>query len=195
MGNKNMELLEYKKIIEKFPAPTIEQTQNFIDFVANDHSWYKQLPEGRLEPFYFYLDPNAGKLLEKIEKKDFLKKEKHYWIKKEATLNAYQNQYGTWQYYTNNYTVNYIPNSDNSIRDSRPIIGLNIINIKGEAEKIPEEVIYHGKFMMSKYLHRRAFAEAHNYYDENGISYAENHKIIIAELKKHLCSFINFIYN
>jgi hypothetical protein len=189
-----MEFLEYKKIIEKFPAPTIEQTENFIDFVVNDHSWYKHLPEGRLEPFYFYLDPNAGKLLEKIDKKGLFRKKMYYRFN-EMTLASYQNEYGTWQYYTNNYTVNFIPNSDDSIRDSRPIIGLNIINIKGEAEKIPEEVIYHGKFMMSKYLHRRAFADAHNYYDKNGISYAENHKIIIAELKKHLCSFINFIYN
>jgi hypothetical protein len=64
-----MELLEYQKIIEKFSAPTIGQTEDFIDFVANDHSWYKHLPEGRLEPFIFYLDPNAGKQLEIIEEK------------------------------------------------------------------------------------------------------------------------------
>jgi hypothetical protein len=111
------------------------------------------------------------------------------------TLPYYQTAYGTWQYYTNRYTVNFIPNSDGSIRDSRPFVGLKIINIEGEAKQIPEEVINQGKFMMSRFLHKRAFENAHDYSDENGISFAEKHKILINELKQHLFTFINFIYN
>ena len=189
-----MDLLAYKNSMQNLPMPTIGQTEKFIDFVANNHSWYKHLPEERLEPFIFYLDPNAGKILERIEEKEIFNNKKHYCFKEMSSPN-YQTSYGTWQYYTNCYSVNFIPNSDGSISDTRPLIGLNIINIEGEANEIPEEVINHGTFMMSRYLHKRAFENAHNYSDENGISFAENHKIIISELKQHLSSFLNFIYN
>jgi hypothetical protein len=189
-----MELLEYKRIMQDFAIPTIGQTENFIDFIARDHSWYKHLPEDRLEPFFFYLDPNAGRPLCKVEEKGLFRRKKYYSFK-EVSSNSYQRYYGTWHYYTNKYTVNFIPQEDNSIRDSRPFIGLNIINGKGEAQKIPEEVITQGKFMMSKFLHKRAFKDTHNFYDSNGISFAENHKILVADLKQHLCSFLSFIYD
>ena len=42
--------------MQNFPMPTIGQTENFIDFVANNHSWCKRLPQlfaTNLEEFYF----------------------------------------------------------------------------------------------------------------------------------------------
>jgi hypothetical protein len=131
-----MDLLAYKNSMQNLPMPTIGQTEKFIDFVANNHSWYKHLPEERLEPFIFYLDPNAGKLLERIEERESFNNKKHYCFKEMSSSN-YQTSYGTWQYYTNCYSVNFIPNSDGSISDTRPLIGLNIINIEGEANEIP----------------------------------------------------------
>ena len=51
-----MDLLAYKNSMKNFPMPTIGQTENFIDFVANNHSWCKRLPQlfaTNLEEFYF----------------------------------------------------------------------------------------------------------------------------------------------
>ena len=52
---------EYLDLCRQLPAPTERQITDFVDYVAQAHSWYKHLP---LVPpgftFIFYLDPNAG---------------------------------------------------------------------------------------------------------------------------------------
>lgn len=194
MGNKDMELIEYKKLFVGLPKPSENQTENFIDFVANDHSWYKHLTDERKEPFIFYLDPNAGKTLEKFSSKGFFKKVEHFKFL-ENKHNYYLIRYGCWQYFTTKYTANFIPNSNGSIRDSRPFIGLQIIDKEGKSHKLPEAIIKQGEFLMSRFLHKSAFESAHSYFDNDGISYAGKHKDLIAELRQHLNSILKFIYN
>jgi len=55
-------MTDYRKIARTLPLPSTEEVRAFVDFVAGAHSWYKHLPllpPGW--PFYFFLDPNAGR--------------------------------------------------------------------------------------------------------------------------------------
>jgi hypothetical protein len=47
---------------------------------------------------------------------------------------------------------------------------------------------------MSKFLHKRAFENAFDYIDNDGISFADKHKALINELRLHLDSFVTFVY-
>ncbi len=189
-----MELIEYKKLFVGLTRPSEEQTENFIDFVANNHSWYKHLTNERKASFFFYLDTNAGKTLEKVTSKGFLKKVEHFKYL-ENKHNHYQIHYGFWQYFTTKYTANFIPNSNGSIRDSRPFIGLQIVDEEGKLHKLPEAIIKQGEFLMSRFLHKSAFEDAHTFFDNDGISYADKHKDLIAEFRQHLNSTLKFIYD
>lgn len=40
--------------------PTPEQYDNFVEHIANAHSWYKHLPIWQGTPFTLFFDPNAG---------------------------------------------------------------------------------------------------------------------------------------
>jgi len=55
------EPMNYFDLILRLPLPTPEQTARFADHVANNHSWFKQLPF--FPPgasFVFFLNPHAG---------------------------------------------------------------------------------------------------------------------------------------
>ena len=188
-----MELQEYKNLLKDLPRPTADVTDYFINRVARDHSWYKHLPNERLVRFVFYLDPNAGKTLEKVVSTENSKDEKRF-IFKEKDKNGSNYGYAGWQYFTKQYTVNFIPNSDGSFQDSRPFIGLNIIDAQGTAVPLPELVIRKGTFLMSRYLHR-VFENDFEFIDQDGISNGEKHSCIINDLRDHLNSFYNFIYD
>lgn len=187
-----MNLLAYKNLIKNHAKPTEWQTTHFIEFVARDHSWYKHLPRKREVPFQFYLDPNAGKKVERITKESFFKKTVSYRFA--VTPNDHQSSYGLWQYYTERYTVKHMLDSDGFLADARPLIGLNLINEHWQYESLPDEIIERGQFMMSAFLHRPAFKNCHNYFDDNGVSFAENHRLLMEELRKQLDDFIEFVY-
>jgi hypothetical protein len=54
-------LEQYRSAFRQSDRPSDEQIENFVDYVANAHSWYKHLPlapPGRT--FWFYMDPVAG---------------------------------------------------------------------------------------------------------------------------------------
>lgn len=181
-----MTLEHYKKSLIGTPKPTIKQTENFINAVANDHSWYKHLPDQRLEPFIFYLTPNDN-----LTVKNVTDNEKNTDFKsKENTRNIDNSPFGNWQYIriVNDYHSNFTQNSNESL------IKVEIIDNEGKWHKMPEAIIIQGKFMMSKFLHKRAFENAFEYIDNDGISFADKHKALINELRLHLNSFVAFVY-
>jgi hypothetical protein len=181
-----MTLEHYKKSLIGTPKPTIKQTENFINAVANDHSWYIHLTDQRLEPFIFYLTPNAN-----VTVKNVTENEKEPDVKsKENTRNTDDLPFGNWQYIriVKDYQSNFTQNSN------KALIELEIIDNEGNSHKMPEAIFTQGKFMMSKFLHKRAFENAFDYIDNDGISFADKHRALINELRLHLNSFVAFIY-
>jgi hypothetical protein len=181
-----MTLEHYKKSLIRTPKPTIKQTENFIDFVADDHSWYKHLPDQRLEPFIFYLTPNANLTIKNITENQKVTDFKS----KENTRNIDNSPFGNWKYIriVNDYQSNFTQNSNESL------IELEIIDNEGNSHKMPEAIFTQGKFMMSKFLHKRAFENAFDYIDNDGISFADKHRALINDLRLHLNSFVAYIY-
>ncbi|MFZ4662631.1 MAG: hypothetical protein ACOYNY_36825 [Caldilineaceae bacterium] len=53
--------MDYLQTMRQLPPPTAQQIAAFAEHVADAHSWYKHLPITPAQPFYFYLDPNAGR--------------------------------------------------------------------------------------------------------------------------------------
>jgi hypothetical protein len=56
-----LEMPDYMEVVRELPRPSEQQIDNFIDYVAAAHSWYKHLP--LLPPgsdFYFFFDLNSG---------------------------------------------------------------------------------------------------------------------------------------
>ena len=180
-----MKIDYYKKILIESPKPTIKQTENFIDFVVDEHSWYKHLPDQRLEPFIFYLTPNANLTIKNITENEKVTDFKS----KENTRNIDNSTFGNWQYIRiENDSQNFTQNSNESL------IELEIIDNEGNSHKMPQAIFTQGKFMMSKFLHKRAFENAFDYIDNDGISFADKHKALINELRLHLNSFVAYIY-
>ena len=181
-----MTLEHYKKSLIGKPIPTIKQTENFINAVANDHSWYKHLPDQRLEPFIFYLTPNANLTIKNITENEKVTDFKS----KENTRNIDNSTFGNWQYIRiENDSQNFTQNSNESL------IELEIIDNEGNSHKMPQAIFTQGKFMMSKFLHKRAFENAFEYIDNDGISFADKHKALINEFRLHLNSFVAFVYD
>ena len=51
----------YLDIVKQLTRPTPLQTNNFLEMVSMDHSWYKHLSPEIPSVFVFYIDPNAGR--------------------------------------------------------------------------------------------------------------------------------------
>ncbi len=97
--------MTYADLVAKLPRPTPEQTAAFVDFVAGAHSWYKHLPVWPPGvPFFFFLDPNAGRSLVHLPTgdlafvdKDDEKDRFHYtWM----FTSEYRKRFGHWTYFT-----------------------------------------------------------------------------------------------
>lgn len=180
-----MTLDDYKKSLIGTPKPTIKQTENFINAVADDHSWYIHLPDQRLEPFIFYLTPNFSVIVENATANE----NDINFKSKETPRNIDKSAFGNWQY------VRPIKDSQNFTQNSNEsLIELEIIDNEGNSHKMPQAIFTQGKFMMSKFLHKRAFENAFDYIDNDGISFADKHKALINELRLHLNSFVTYIY-
>jgi hypothetical protein len=180
-----MTLEHYKKSLIGTPIPTIKQTENFINAVADDHSWYKHLPDQRFEPFIFYLTPNSSVIVENATANE----NGINFKSKESPINIDKSAFGNWQYVR---LINDSPNFTQNSNES--LIELEMIDNEGNSHKMPHAIFTQGKFMMSKFLHKRAFENAFDYIDNDGISFADKHKALINELRLHLDSFVTFVY-
>lgn len=178
----------YTELIKKMPKPTDYETDRFIKMFSTEHSWYKHLPITRSEVFIFYLDPNGGRTLQKIDKRG-LDNPKQYFIFKENERKS-----TGWNYYTEEYTHVFIPGEE-GIRDSRPYIGLNIVNDNGLLEPIPIEFIEKGKINLSRYIHP-CFEKYFDYFDDEDpeISLSQKNWDMIKDLRFHLNNIIEYVY-
>lgn len=204
----------YCDLIKMLPAPTLEQTKNFVELVANDHSWYKHLPTDRTIPFVFYLDPNADKKLVTLEEENglFSKKIKFKFeeIDDNKLAQEYINKYSYWRY---NLLENHVSIKGALLKrllqiDPNRYIGFNIIDndrflqplsfsdFKDIFCPIPNELFSKLTFNMSRYLHP-VYKDSCDYFDDGNPkkSYAQMHYEIIFDLTEHLTSIANTIYN
>ena len=93
----------YLDIVASLPVPTIEQTVEFVDHVADNHSWYKHLP---LFPpgteFVCFLNPYAGWGTETTAQGVSLFRSEtgdvfdHH---SRLTTSEYQRKFGHWDYW------------------------------------------------------------------------------------------------
>lgn len=161
----------YDSLMEDLTIPSHRQTINFIDFVSYDHSWYKHIGLRNEKLFVFYLDPNAGRslLLPKKGKQlfEFLP------LEEDKDARNHISRFGYWNYYTEDYTVDFIPNTNGTMKDSRPYFGLNITDPKGKLVPIPEAAVSAGTIKLSGFLH-------------GGFKERPEHLSLIASLEVHL---------
>jgi hypothetical protein len=203
----------YTDFIKELSTPTIEQTNNFVQYVATLHSWYKHLPSERTIPFVFYFDPNVAKELVTLEEGGFFSKKikfKFKEIEDGKLAQDYLTKFGYWRYNLLENNYNLIGNNEvmEHLFQHEPNrhIGLNIIdyerfqqplifsNLKDIIYPIPKELIQRFTFNMSRYLHP-TYKDSHDYFDNNypEKSYAQMHKDIIKDLTEHLYSIVDFI--
>lgn len=163
----------YLNLTQNLVLPSPEQTISFIRHLSTDHSWYKYPGLNSEAEFVFYLDPNAGRSL--LQPKDKNQPLRFIPLKD----SQYRPRFGGWAYYTTGYTVNYLVKTDGTVKDSRPYIGLNIVNIEGQLVPIPEDLILAGTIPLSGYLH-------------GGFSNNPEHLETIHRLQKHLEDLLIF---
>ena len=102
----------YRMAMRQFAPPTDQQTQDFVDWVAQDHSWYKHLPllpPGKL--FVCFLHPHAHQLphmsvngaawknIMASHKADEDDEVRH------LTTDEWHARFGLWQYWQAHYTL------------------------------------------------------------------------------------------
>ena len=130
---------EYVKMIRKLPPPTPSQTVLFASYVSEAHSWYKHLPISPKVPFYFYLDPHAGKNLihtqtgeiAMLEITDESRPFHYTW----QTTKDYHSRFGFWNYQTN-YGTSFLFSSDGGIANTKGSQKL-ILNSQGGWTEVP----------------------------------------------------------
>ena len=165
------ETRSFESLVECLTIPSYKQTLRFINFVSNDHSWYKHIGIHREKPFVFYLDPNVGRSLLTPNKDPKLLEFLPFEEDKDA--HNYISRFGYWNYYTEGYTANFIPNANATMKDSRPYLELNILDPNGKLVPIPEAVVSAGKLQLSGFLH-------------GGLKERPEHLSLIAGLEQHL---------
>ena len=95
-------MANYLQVARTLPVPSPEQVRSFVDYVTEAHSWYKHLPllpPGR--PFYFFLDPNAGRdlVVDGARMRYYDRKEQGFHYADIPTA-EYRQRYGYLQYST-----------------------------------------------------------------------------------------------
>jgi len=120
--------MDYVAAIKQLPRPTDEQTDQFVEFVSGAHSWYKHLPVYPGSPFYFYLDPNAGRSMVHLQTGDVTFVDRtdeserfHYTWQPTQT---YRNRFGFWNYYAP-YGTFFLCSRKEGIVDTRGSVGID----------------------------------------------------------------------
>ncbi len=151
-----MDLSEYRRAVAGLGAPTIDQMEDFAEFVGSAHSWYKHLPllpPGR--PFQFFLDPAAGMQLsvdnrgrERIAPR--LEPGPHYsWLPTEE----YRERFGHLSFSRPDGTsVSFVRGDGSSLveADDRPSIYDPEL---GASRSLPHEVMSAGQVLVSGLIH------------------------------------------
>ena len=146
---------EYVEIIQQLPPPTPAQTALFATYVSEAHSWYKHLPLDPKVPFYFYLDPHAGKNLVRtqtgevamLEITDESNRFHYTW----QTTRDYRSRFGFWAYHAN-YGNAFAFASDGGVVNTRGS-GKFILSRSGEWIEVPPVLQEIGQVYLSAVVH------------------------------------------
>ena len=115
----------YFDIVLQLPKPTPEQTRQFAEYVTKARNWYKIIPASPSMPFFFYLDPDAGRHwvrktsalhidLDSESEKDTDSIEKceltfedamtpHQYQRDWETTKGYRERFGFWNFYSSKH--------------------------------------------------------------------------------------------
>ena len=147
---------DYRRVVQSLPRPSIAQTARFAEYVAGAHSWYKHLPLYPKKPFYFFLDPNAGKRII-YDKNGAVRLEEetddagfHY---THQTTKSYIRNFGLWNYRANYGSTFYLPSGDGDVLSSENNIGLNILDLNGNKLPVSNEFLDQGTAYLSAFVH------------------------------------------
>jgi hypothetical protein len=147
---------DYVKDVRQLPRPTAAQTALFASYVSKAHSWYKHLPPYPKVPFYFFLDPNAGKQIvyDQTGKVRFEDKTSengfHYTYQ---TTKKYRKRFGYWNYHAAYGTSFLLPSEEGEVSSTESSIGLKIINLQSETLEISPALIETGTAYLSAFVH------------------------------------------
>ena len=158
MVNKIIQTLtlnEYQKLINDCPRPSDEQVEAFVQFMANEHSWYKHLATPPLaNPFFFFINPSAGhNVMEDLNGKITVTertandsfKFHHTWM----TTRDFNKRYASCSYIRSKsklkdercYKKNYDPQ------------GVHFYGLDGKGYSLPEEVLEAGFIALDRVIH------------------------------------------
>ena len=146
---------EYVEIIQQLPPPTPAQTALFATYVSEAHSWYKHLPLDPKVPFYFYLDPHAGKNLVRtqtgevamLEITDESNRFHYTW----QTTRDYRSRFGFWNYHAN-YGKAFVFASDGGVVNTKGS-GKIILSRSGKWMEVPPVLQEIGQVYLSAAVH------------------------------------------
>lgn len=149
---------EYERMLRGTKAPTSEQAQEFADYVAESHSWYKHLPQVPPgTPFVFFLNPFAGYDLfvdgdgrfrhrERVGNRGF-----HYsWL----PTAEYHRRFGHIDYRCDAGTTMYLPATGEVIhpRSACPVV----LDAQGHQRPIPADIAALGTVEVTGMVHPRS---------------------------------------
>lgn len=108
-------------------------------------------------PFYFFLDPNAGKKIVydqtgKVRFEDETSEEGFHYT--HQTTKRYRKRFGYWNYHATYETSFLLPSEENGeVSSTESSIGLKVCGLQSEMLEIPSELIEIGMAYLSAFVH------------------------------------------
>lgn len=178
---------DYIRTVKELLLPKEEQTHQFAEFVSEAHSWYKHLPLYPGKPFFFYLDPNAGRRFVHTQAGDVAfvditedSSRFHYtW----QTTESYRKRFGFWNYYAP-YGSSFLFAGEGGVVNTAGA-RRKILAPKSGWLEVPETLMETGKVLLNSLVHPQA--QLNLFWIENSnqeeISYfCEDHDAFIQQL-------------
>jgi hypothetical protein len=134
---------QYINLVRELPPPTDEQIALFATYVSEAHSWYKHLPVSARVPFYFYLDPNAGRSYYKII---------HYTAQ---PIEEYRRRFGFWTYDCGSTKLPIFPQTTPETSVASKVI-LSVYDSQAKPHVVPPALADLGKAYLSALVHPHA---------------------------------------
>lgn len=148
-------LSQYRNFVGNLPSPTDQQIENFVEFVAEAHSWYKHLPgflPGR--EFFFFIDPMSGFDLlypdvggVKFQERTNDTSSFHYtWM----TTEKYRSQFGYLSYHVDAGNSFLVPTAEGvATYETNAVFGYN-----NQLYGIPKEIANAGATEITAVIHK-----------------------------------------
>lgn len=164
-----MAKIDYSKVMKQLPRPTEEQTNQFAEFVSDAHSWYKHLPVYPGSPFYFYLDPNAGRSMVHLPTGgvtfvDITEESRPLHDTWQPTQ-TYRNRFGFWDYYAS-YGTFFLFCEKEGVVDTRGSVGVDKADKKSRRRtgpvilapevgwlEVPDTLLDAGEVLLTSLVH------------------------------------------